>query len=100
MHLMNLQSVMNTLPLLQFSFTKKSADVDVQKRLGEGLEAPSSKRTLTSEEKDWIQKVNNNPYSLKSAPFHIRSNKEVVLAAVKKSGYALEFASEEFKNDK
>ena len=78
MHLTNLQSVMNTLPLLQFSFTKKSADVDVQKRLGEGLEAPSSKRTFTSEEEDFIRQNGHYPYILASASAALRANRKLM----------------------
>ena len=73
---------MNTLPLLELSITSKSASVDAEKRQGEELEAPSLKRTLTSEEEDWIQKVNTNWKLLRYSPFHIKNNKEVVLAAV------------------
>ena len=91
---------MNTLPLLDLKITSKSASVDAEKRKGKELEAPSPKRTLTSEEEDWIQKVNINPYSLEIAPFHIKNSKVVVLAAVQTTGSALAFASEELKKDK
>ena len=91
---------MNTLPLLDLRITSKSASVDAEKRKGEELEAPSPKRTLTSEEKDWIQRVSNNPYSLYFAPFDLRNSKEFVLAVVRQNPFVLQYASEAFHADK
>ena len=91
---------MNTLPLLHLNHTKNSVSVYTEILQGEKLEAPSPKRTLTSEEKDWIQRVSNNPYSLYFAPFDLRNSKEFVLAVVRQNPFVLQYASEEFHPDK
>ena len=50
----------NTLPLLNMSLGKPTDSINADKRSGEKMQAPPSKRTLMDEETQWIQKVNDN----------------------------------------
>ena len=50
----------------------------------------------TDEEQKWLDDI----WNLDSAPFSLRENRKFMLAAVKKDGRSLEYASPELQNDK
>lgn len=47
-----------------------------------------------------LEAVKQNGYALNLASDEFKNDKDVVLLAVKQSGWALELASDEFKNDR
>lgn len=47
----------------------------------------------------WSEKVSRQPLELRSAPQHIRGDRDIVLAAVKRDGRALEFACQALQCD-
>ena len=53
-----------------------------------------------SEREVVLAAVNNSVFALKYAPEELQSDREVVLAAVNNDGYALEYASEELRSDR
>lgn len=55
---------------------------------------------LRSNKEVVLEAVKESGYALIYASKELRNDKEVVLAAVKQKGYVLEFASEELRNDK
>lgn len=48
----------------------------------------------------WLEEVNEDILALRPAPSTIRADRDVVLAAVKKYGPALEYAADHLKADK
>jgi hypothetical protein len=53
----------------------------------------------SSYKKEVLRQVENDPLSLKNVPSRYQDDRDVVLAAVKKSGKALQYASASLRND-
>ncbi len=48
----------------------------------------------------WMEQVQINGIYLVSVPYPLRNNREIVLAAVRNHGYALQYASQQMQNDR
>ena len=49
---------------------------------------------------EWLEKIRKNPLLLKDAPPLIKKDREIVLAAVSKHGWALDYADDSLKKDR
>ena len=53
----------------------------------------------SAEKQQWLTKVKRDGFFLQIAPEHLQKDQEVVTAAVRQNGKALQFASKELKSN-
>ena len=64
-----------------------------------GRSVPSRLFEASAEKQQWLTKVKQFGFTLQKAPEHLQKDQEVVTAAVRENGRALQFASVELKSN-